>query len=285
MFACRGSKARCEIQIPDDLWCVEADPGQLGQVFQNLVINAVQAMPTGGTIDIHAENLRLKEISDVPLSPGKYVKISIRDQGIGIPAEYILKIFDPYFTTKQAGSGLGLATAFSIIKNHNGHISAESTMGGGTTLRIFLPASDQQIGPQPGPERKALPGKGKILVMDDEEIVRDVLGKMLANLGYEAKFAQDGAEAVEKFIAAQKTGDKFEAVILDLTVPGGIGGKDTIRKLLDIDPQVKAIVSSGYSDDPIMANFKAYGFSGMIAKPYKVLDLSDVLHDVIIKTM
>ncbi len=285
MFACRGSKARCEIRIPDDLWCVEADPGQLGQVFQNLIINAVQAMPTGGTIDIGAENLRLKESRDVPLSPGKYVKVSLRDQGIGIPAGYLPKIFDPYFTTKQAGSGLGLATAFSIIQNHHGHISVESTMGVGTTFHIFLPASDQQKVPQPGPERKALLGKGKILVMDDEEIVREVLGKMLANLGYEAKFAQDGAEAIEKFAAAQQTGDKFEAVILDLTVPGGIGGKDTIRKLLDIDPQVKAIVSSGYSDDPIMANFKAYGFSGVIAKPYKVLDLSEILHDIIIKEM
>ena len=285
MFACRGFKTRCELRISDDLWWVEADSGQLGQVFQNLIINAVQAMPAGGTIDIGAENLRLKASLDLPLSPGKYVKISIRDQGIGIPAEYLPKIFDPYFTTKQAGSGLGLATAFSIIQNHHGHISVESIMGVGTTFHIFLPASIQQMVPQPGSERKALLGKGKILVMDDEEIVREVLGKMLAKLGYEAKFAQDGAEAVEKFAAAQKTGDKFQAVILDLTVPGGIGGKDTIKKLLDIDPQVKAIVSSGYSDDPIMANFKAYGFSGVIAKPYKVLDLSEVLHDIIIKEM
>ena len=282
MFACRGFKTRCELRISDDLWCVEADSGQLGQVFQNLIINAVQAMPAGGTIDIDAENLRLKASRDLPLSPGKYVKISIRDQGIGIPAEYLPKIFDPYFTTKQAGSGLGLATAFSIIQNHHGHISVESILGAGTTFHIFLPASDHQMVRQPEPERKALLGKGKVLVMDDEEMVREVLGKMLANLGYEAKFAQDGAEAVEKFAAAQKTGGKFQAVILDLTVPGGVGGKDTIKKLLDIDPQVKAIVSSGYSDDPIMANFKAYGFSGVIAKPYKVLDLAEVLHDIIL---
>jgi two-component system cell cycle sensor histidine kinase/response regulator CckA len=279
-LACRGSQVRCEFQAADDLWLVEADPGQIGQVFQNLIINAIQAMPAGGTIEIYAANFKQAATGE-PLSPGNYVKITIRDQGLGIPAEYLPKIFDPYFTTKQSGSGLGLATAYSIIKSHHGKISVESTMGVGTIFHIYLPASDQVM-VLPTGQGKTLPdGKGKILVMDDEEMVRKVLERMLANLGYEAELAQDGAEAVEIFTEAEKAGNKFAAVILDLTVPGGIGGKETMEKLLVIDPQVKAIVSSGYSDDPIMADPQKYGFSGVIAKPYKVMDLSKILHGII----
>jgi PAS domain S-box-containing protein len=279
-LACRGTRVRCEFQAADDLWLVEADPGQIGQVFQNLIINAIQAMPAGGTIEIHAANHK-QEAAGKPLLPGNYVKITIRDQGLGIPAEYLPKIFDPYFTTKQSGSGLGLATAYSIIKSHHGEISVKSTLGVGTTFHIYLPASDRKIVLLPGQDKAWLGGKGKILVMDDEEMVRQVLERMLANLGYEAELAQDGAEAIEKFSEAEKAGDKFAAVILDLTVPGGIGGKETMEKLLKIDPQVKAIVSSGYSDDPIMADPKKYGFSGVIAKPYKVMDLNKILHDII----
>ena len=279
-LACRGTQVRGEFQADDDLWLVEADPGQIGQVFQNLIINSVQAMPAGGTIDIHAANLK-QEAAGKLLSPGNYVKITIRDRGIGIPAEYLPKIFDPYFTTKQSGSGLGLATAYSIIKGHHGEISVESTMGVGTTFHIYLPASDRKMVLPPRQDKAMLGGKGKILVMDDEEMVRKVLERMLANLGYEAELARDGAEAIEKFSEAEKAGDKFAAVILDLTVPGGIGGKATMVKLLEIDPQVKAIVSSGYSDDPIMSDPQKYGFSGVIAKPYKVMDLSKILHDII----
>ncbi|HEY9073691.1 MAG TPA: ATP-binding protein, partial [Desulfobaccales bacterium] len=280
-LACRGTQVRCEFQAADDLWLVEADPGQIGQVFQNLIINAVQAMPSGGTIAIRAVNHR-QEATGQPLSPGKYVQVTIRDQGIGIPKEYLPKIFDPYFTTKQSGSGLGLATAYSIIKSHHGEISVESTMGVGTNFQICLPASDRKMVLPSGPDKTLLGGKGKILVMDDEEIVRQVLERMLANLGYEAELARDGAEALEKFTAAEEAGDKFAAVILDLTVPGGMGGKETMEKLLKIDPQVKAIVSSGYSDDPIMADPKKYGFSEFIAKPYKVMDLNKILHDIIV---
>lgn len=281
-FACRGSQVRCESTFPDNLWPLEVDPGQIGQVFQNLIINAIQAMPTGGTIHIQAENLELGEPNDLSLLAGKYVKISIRDQGLGIPAEYISKIFDPYFTTKQKGSGLGLATAYSIIKNHDGHIMVTSSLGEGTTFHIYLPASTQTIQRQPEADRQWLAGKGKILVMDDEAIVREVLGKMLVNLGYEARFAQDGAEAIQLFTEARAAGDAFDAVILDLTVPGGMGGKESIIHLRLIDPQIKAIVSSGYSEDPIMADFQKYGFSGVIAKPYRVSDLSKTLHEVII---
>ena len=282
-FTCVGSPVKCETTFPENLWSIEADPGQIGQVFQNLTINAIQAMPTGGTIKVWAENLTLGTESDLPLSAGRYIKISVRDQGMGIPAEHLPRIFDPYFTTKQKGSGLGLASAYAIIKKHHGHIAVESKPGVGTTFHIYLPAVEQQVTPQPEEDRELLVGKGKILVMDDEEMVREVLGRMLARLGYEAEFARDGGEAIEMFVQAQGSGQAFAAVILDLTVPGGMGGKETMARLLEIDPQVKAIVSSGYSDDPIMADFQKYGFSGVIAKPYRISELGKILHEVIMK--
>lgn len=277
-FASRGSNVKCEFVFPADLWGVEADPGQISQVFQNLIINAIQAMPAGGTIRVRGENLELRPGSDLPLDPGNYVKTSIQDQGIGIPADYLPRIFDPYFSTKQKGSGLGLATAYAIVKNHHGHIAVESQLGAGTNVRVYLPATAQSK-IEPLPEKlKVVTGQGKILVMDDEEIVRQTLSKLLGYLGYEVMFAKDGDEAIEQFSQAREGGQEFDAVILDLTVPGGMGGKAAIEELLRIDPQVKAIVSSGYSDDPIMANFAAYGFSGVIAKPYRVAELSKVLH-------
>ncbi len=280
-FASRGSNVKCEFVFPADLWGVEADPGQISQVFQNLIINAIQAMPAGGTIRVRGENLAVRPGSDLPLDPGNYVKASIHDQGIGIPADYLPRIFDPYFSTKQKGSGLGLATSYSIVQNHHGHIAVESQLGAGTTVHVYLPATAQSK-IEPLPEKlKAVTGHGKILVMDDEEIVRQTLSKLLGYLGYEVMFARDGDEAIEQFIQAREGGQEFDAVILDLTVPGGMGGKAAIEKLLRIDPQVKAIVSSGYSDDPIMANFTEYGFSGVIAKPYRVVELSKVLHRVL----
>ncbi|MDO9533257.1 MAG: PAS domain S-box protein [Deltaproteobacteria bacterium] len=280
-FASRGSNVKCEFDFPEGIWGVNADPGQISQVFQNLIINAIQAMPTGGTIQVRGENVEVGPGSDLPLDPGKYVQTTIQDQGIGIPAEYLPRIFDPYFSTKQMGSGLGLATAYSIVKNHQGHIAVESQLGAGTTVRVYLPATAQSK-IEPLPETvKVVTGQGKILVMDDEEIVRQTLGKLLGYLGYEVMFARDGDEAIEQFIQARELGQTIDAMILDLTVPGGIGGKEAIEKLLQIDPQVKAIVSSGYSDDPIMANFTEYGFSGVIAKPYRVADLSKVLQRVL----
>jgi PAS domain S-box-containing protein len=282
-FTCVGSPVKCETAFPDDLWWLEADPGQIGQVFQNITINAIQAMPTGGTIKVWAENLTLGTESDLPLSPGRYLKISVRDQGMGIPAEHLAKIFDPYFTTKQKGSGLGLTSTYAIITKHHGHIAVESKPGVVTTFYIYLPAVDQQVAPQPEEERELPVGKGKILVMDDEEVVLEVVGNMVARLGYEVEFARDGGEAIERFVQAHGSGQAFAGVILDLTVPGGMGGKETLARLLEIDPQVKAVVSSGYSDDPIMAGFQKYGFSGVIAKPYKIEELGKMLNQVIMK--
>jgi two-component system cell cycle sensor histidine kinase/response regulator CckA len=281
-FAIRGSKSRCEFKIAPDLRAIEADEGQLGQVINNLVMNAEQAMPEGGMVTVSAENVTLAKDNPLLLKPGDYVKISVADQGIGIPEDNIKKIFDPYFTTKDNGLGLGLATCYSIINNHNGHITVESTPGAGTTFSLYLPASSMQDVPPPADTGRApLRGTGKILVMDDEDIVRDVLRRSLTHLGYTVVSARDGNETVVLYEQALKSSKSFDAVIMDLTIPGGMGGKETLTKLRQIDPRVKAIVSSGYSDDPIMASFKDFGFCGVVSKPYTLKTLSEIVHTVI----
>jgi two-component system cell cycle sensor histidine kinase/response regulator CckA len=280
IFASSGSNARCECSIPDDLWAAEVDEGQISQVVNNLVINAEQAMPGGGVIKVSAENIFLSE-SVLPLEDGNYVKISVEDQGVGIPEQHLQRIFDPYFTTKQKGSGLGLATSYSIIRNHDGHIVVESILGVGTTFHIYLPASSEEaVTREKMEEEIPVMGKGNILVMDDEEFIRELVGDMLVNIGYEATTVSDGAEAVELYKEAKESGRPFDAVIMDLTVPGGMGGREALRRIMEIDPEIKAIVSSGYSNDPIMADFGKYGFSGVIAKPYKTGELSEVLYKV-----
>lgn len=276
--AAMGSQVKCEFSFPDNLWAAEADPGQISQLFQNLVINAIQAMPAGGTIKLSGENLELGPQADLPLRAGRYARLTVLDQGIGIPTDHLLKIFDPYFSTKQDGGGLGLTTVYSIVKSHGGHITVESSLGVGTTFQIYLPAAINQV---PEENEQVLSGQGKILVMDDEELVRDLLDRMLGHLGYRATLAKDGAEALELFTTARDAGEHFAALILDLTVPGGMGGKAAIERFLRIDPQVKAIVSSGYSDDPIMAEFAKYGFSGVITKPYRIAELNRVLSQVL----
>jgi PAS domain S-box-containing protein len=280
-FACRGSQVRGDLAFPKDLWHVEVDPGQISQVIQNLVINAIQAMPTGGAVTIRGKNTLLKEDRGLPLPSGRYVEIKVKDQGIGIPADYLPKIFDPYFSTKQKGSGLGLATAYSIIKNHNGYMTVESSLGAGTTFFIYLPASAHKLRSEQ--KDSACPfhqGRGRILVMDDDAGVRQVAGKILSHLGYEVDFAVDGADAIEKYRQALSAGQPFDLVIMDLTIPGGMGGEEALQALRQIEPQTRAIVSSGYADDPIMTHYREYGFSGVIKKPYRVSTFSQVLHEV-----
>jgi len=281
-FATRGSPVRTEFSIADDLWVVDIDEGQMSQVIHNLVINAVQAMPGGGTIQIGAENVVLEEEALVPpLSPGRYVHISVADEGIGIPEEYLSKIFDPYFTTKQQGSGLGLATSYAIVQKHEGLITVESKLGVGTTFHITLPASQKEAQGKLSVGEAIPSGQGRVLVMDDEEIVRAVAGDMLKHLGYVAESARDGDEALAMYRRAQDAGRPYDAVIMDLTIPGGMGGKEAIRRLLGIDPGAKVIVSSGYSNDPVMANFTEYGFRGVVSKPYRLKELGATLRDVI----
>jgi two-component system cell cycle sensor histidine kinase/response regulator CckA len=280
-FALRGSPVSCRFFIAADLLPAEVDVGQISQVFHNIIINASQAMPNGGIIEISVENLSPKKAGEIPLTPRHYVKISIRDHGVGIPADHLQKIFDPYFTTKQKGSGLGLATSYSIISRHNGYITVESGLGVGATFHIYLPASQKTIPDSVDQRKKLFAGRGRILVMDDEDIMRLIVGNMLEELGYAADFAEDGEKALEKYMSAMEEGRPFDAVIIDLTIRGGGGGADCIKGLLATDPEVKAVVSSGYYDDPVMSNYRTLGFKGVITKPYKIEDLSEILYKTI----
>ena len=281
-FALSGSNTRCEYLIPDDIRRVEADEGQLIQVFQNLVINADQAMPEGGVVTIRAENVRIKEDERGELKEGDYVKLSVEDQGSGIPEEQLPKIFDPFFTTKERGRGLGLAIAFSIVNRHGGHMEVESASGGGTAFHVYLPASDTSAEPGKGAQDELPRGEGRVLVVDDEGIVRRSVGEVLKRLGYEVGSAKDGREGIELYEKAMEEGRPFNVVITDLTIPGELGGKQTVGKLRELDPDAKVIVSSGYSEDPVMSRFREYGFDGVLVKPYKVADLAEVIRKVLL---
>ncbi len=280
IFSSSGSKTKCEFHLPDDLRQVEVDEGQVGQVIQNLVINADQAMPLGGTIHIGAENIVMRE-DNLPLRAGHYIKIYVRDSGSGIPKKYLDKIFDPYFTTKDAGHGLGLAICYSIIDKHHGHIIVESEPGSGATFSIYLPALDDQVPEVEETRDETIAGQGRILVMDDEEIVRDISEQMLTYLGYQVELSCNGQEAIDLYIQAQKEGHPIQAVLMDLTIPGGMGGKEAIEELIKIDPDIKALVSSGYATDPIMAEYRKYGFSGVVPKPFSIEQLSTALGKVL----
>jgi PAS domain S-box-containing protein len=280
-FALHGSNIAYKFQFADGLPHVEVDRDQISQVLNNLINNAVQAMPRGGSINVCVENVTADQICGLPLREADYIKITISDEGEGIPEEIRLKIFDPYFTTKSTGTGLGLTTSYSIIKKHDGHITVDSKVGVGTTFNIYLPSSCGKTEQKPLLSRGAVPGRGRVLVMDDDEEIRRLTGDMLLLLGYDAEFACDGEEAVSLYSRAADAGKTFDAVILDLTIRGSIGGKHTIQKLLQIDPEIRAIVSSGYSDDTVLSNYNAFGFKGMVAKPYYVEELAEVLHRVI----
>lgn len=282
LFSIRGSNIKCEFSAKANLPLVEADVGQLNQVITNLVINAKQAMLEGGTIKISISKTYLAKESSINVENHEqdYIKIVIEDSGTGIPKEYLAKIFDPYFTTKQDGSGLGLTTAYSIIKKHNGYIDVKSEPGVGTSFLIYLPTCTQTKPAKQLNQEKIFPGRGNILVMDDKESIRNLAYQMLNTLGYHVTLASDGTQAIELYKQACYSPHPFDAIIVDLTVQGGVGGKEAIKQLLEIDHKVKAIVSSGYSNDPILASFKNYGFKGALVKPYKIQDLSAVLHQV-----
>ena len=265
------SKAVCEYALADDLWAADIDPGQISQVIHSLTLNADQAMPAGGTVRVTGENVELYTDSlSLGLRAGRWVKLSIRDEGTGIAEQYLKKIFDPYFTTKPKGSGLGLATAYSIVKNHSGVIGVDSQPGAGSTFTLCLPASQNPL-----PSVSALPshasaGSARVLVLDDEEAICMIVNCALTDLGYAVTETSDGEAALAAYRTAMEAGEKFDLVISDLTIPGGMGGQETIRRLLELDPEVRAIVSSGYANDPVMSRYEDFGFSGMIAKPYEL---------------
>ena len=281
-FILHGSNVKCEYHFPDDLSPVAIDKGQISQVIQNIILNADQAMPQGGAITITCKNYRHTQGDALPLTDDNYVKIDITDQGIGIPKELIEKVFDPYYTTKEKGDGLGLAITHSIINKHGGHISVYSQPDQGTTFTIYLTVSKEK--PLLAENILDLPqskGEEKILIMDDEKLVRNVAHDILSFLGYKVEFTTNGQETLDLYRTNMEKGTPFDIVIMDLTIPGGMGGKETIKNLLQINPQVKAIVTSGYSNDPIMANYKEYGFMGVVNKPFQVKDLGNEITQVL----
>jgi CheY-like chemotaxis protein/anti-sigma regulatory factor (Ser/Thr protein kinase) len=276
-FSLSGSINNCECHLPESPWGIIVDDGQIRQVLQNLIINANQAMPNGGTIMISVRNQVVKKGDGLSLKEGRYVRISVEDHGIGIPKTDLQKIFDPFYSTKAKGSGLGLAVSHSIISKHDGLITVESEVGKGTIFHIFLPATREAKSRQNEKEQVLSPGKAKILVMDDEKYIRELTSAVLENLGYSHEHAKDGQEAIKLYEKALAEERPFDLIIMDLTIPGGMGGQETLKRLLALDPKVKAIVSSGYSKGPIMTNYREYGFCGVIAKPYDISELSRIL--------
>ncbi len=280
-FATRGSNVKCNVTVPESTWSVKADEGQIGQVISNLVINSMQAMPEGGIVNLVVENQQLSAMNSMSLDAGNYVTISVIDQGRGIAKENIDRIFDPYYTTKSEGSGLGLATVYSIVGRHSGQITVNSAEGKGSTFTVYLPASDQRPKQTIANTIEIARGSGTILVMDDEESVQSVIQEMLAQYGYKTVQALDGLSAVKLYKSAMDAGQKFDAVIMDLTIPGGMGGVESISRIIELDPDVRAIVSSGYSNDPVLANFTEYGFKACISKPFRLEELLSTLQSAL----
>ena len=277
-FILRGSDVKCEYSIQEDLHNVAVDSGQISQVIQNLVINAKEAMANSGRIEISCQNYNNNDAKLLTLPRGDYVRISIKDHGAGIPGSHLENIFDPYFTTKQQGSGLGLALSYSIITRHEGRIFAESTPGEGSTFTFYLPAvhEREQVEKKPN-EIKKSNARYSVLVVDDDEVVRSVVKSMLDHLGHNSICVADGEEAIKKFKQAEDTGSPFDLTIMDLTMPGGMGGEEVAGKILAVNPGAKILVSSGYSNNPVMANYRNYGFSGTMAKPYQLEELEKII--------
>ncbi|MGM0611500.1 MAG: hybrid sensor histidine kinase/response regulator [Thermodesulfobacteriota bacterium] len=283
-FALRGANVKSHIQMDKNLWPANIDSGQIAQVFENLVLNSVQAMPEGGNIYIYAANYAHKTTEEGPgLSPGNYIRIDFKDDGPGISEENLDRIFDPYFTTKEIGNGLGLASCYSIIKNHMGEITVSSEPGQGVHFVVYLPAvaAGQNLKKHRTASAELKFGHGRILVMDDVQDILDIMHDALELLGYEGHFAKTGEQAVKMYETAFNSGQEYDAVILDLTIPGGMGGREAVGEILKINPKAKVLVSSGYSQDPVMGNFKDYGFCGVLPKPYTVEDVSRTLNEVL----
>ncbi len=283
-FILRGSNVKCEVHKDDNLWSVDADKGQISQVVNNLIINADQAMPEGGIIrlDLTCEHVSSGNIPALP--SGDYVCIAVQDQGGGITPDNLKRIFDPYFTTKKNGNGLGLASSYSIIKSHHGLMTVDSVVSEGSTFKVYLPKAAKVAAPSPAEAQEdntIHPGHGRILVMDDMEAMMMVAGEILQVLGYEVEFSTNGDEAIEAYKKAKEAGKPFDAVVFDLTVPGGMGGEEACRILSEYDPELIAVASSGYTTSNVMSEYEAAGFKAVVPKPYRIKDMSAALHRIL----
>ncbi|MGE5605785.1 MAG: response regulator [Bacteroidota bacterium] len=276
----KGTNLNCIFSIQDQLWAVEIDSGQISQVFNNLTNNAVQTIPNNGMIEVSAQNISITNQDILPLPLGDYIQITFKDNGPGISNEKLMKIFDPYYLLGQKENGLGLAVAYSIIKRHNGLINVQSKIGSGTCFTIYLPAVRNNNRVQEVIQTSEQKGK-KLLLMDDEAHIIELVGEMLIHMDYRVETAQNGVEALELFKQAKQANDPFDVIIMDLTIPGGMGGREAISFIREFDPAVKAIVSSGYSNDPVMSDCKRYGFNGMVTKPYKIEELCQEINRVL----
>ncbi|TSK03916.1 MAG: PAS domain S-box protein [Geobacter sp.] len=282
-LALHGTKVQTKVDLPPDLHAIEADEGQINQAFSNVIINACQAMPGGGVLSVQAENIPLPEENPMMLPAGEYVKVSFTDEGCGIPYQEQKQIFDPYYSTKPGGSGLGLASVHSIVSRHGGKVEVDSAPGEGTTLTFYLPSAGEAAPEQEAQAEPASPrggGGGSVLVMDDEEPIRTLAQEMLQYLGYRVTTCGTGEEAVRLYREAFEGGEVFAAAIMDLTIPAGMGGKEAAQRILELDPKAKLIVSSGYSNDPVMASYTEYGFCAAVVKPYRCSDLQQTLEKV-----
>ena len=276
-FALSGSNVSSSFEIGENLWLCNIDKNMIGQVIDNIVINAQQSMPAGGTIKVSAHNISIKEKEHIPLAAANYIKISIKDSGVGIPNEILPRIFEPFFTTKTKGHGLGLATCYSIIKRHGGSIDAESQFGKGSTFHIYLPASTESVSTPTNVPSEMHKGTGTILIMDDEVVIRESVAEMLGSLGYTVVCKDNGKDAIDFFISETKADRKIAGMIFDLTIPGGIGGKEAIKEIRNLDMNIPVFVTSGYSEDPVIANPNRYGFTASISKPFTLDELSRML--------
>jgi PAS domain S-box-containing protein len=280
-FILSGSKIRYELSAPDDLWNMEVDESQISQVFYNLTINALQAMPEGGTISVHAENVTIGHEDALPLETGPYLRITMEDEGSGIAEEIQDKIFDPYFTTKEEGTGLGLSTSFSILKKHGGHITYRNREDGGSRFILYIPATNRPVSREASKQKEVSLRESRVLVMDDEEMVLRVISRMLEQLGMDVVTCKNGSEAIDLYRQEQESGNPFDTVIMDLTVPGEMGGQEAVTHIRSLDEGARVIVSSGYTNDHVLANYREYGFDDVLIKPYRMDNLEEVLTRVL----
>lgn len=281
ILALKGSKVRHDMSVEDGLWMANADEGMVNQAIYNLVMNAEQTMKEGGVIAIRLENVDREGLRPPGLAESPFVKILIKDSDSGILKEDLGQVFDPVFASKSGRRGLGLATAWSIVKKHEGTITVKSEIGKGTEYSVYLPALTEKPAEQKMVPPKMLKVSGRILVVEDEEQLRKIMRDILSRLGYEVVVADEAESGINRFKEALDQANPFDLAIIDLTLPGGMGGKDLLLYLQEIDPGIKAIITSGYSNDPVMADFKKYGFKGSLVKPYRLADLDRIVKQVL----